>query len=55
MASKKALRRESEDIPLAHDAATWDEETFGTGWDDEQEKLVLELSRSDADIPGYAI
>jgi hypothetical protein len=33
-------QREPGEIPLAHDAATWDEETFESGWDDEQEQLV---------------
>ena len=46
MSPKQAQHREFEEFPLAHDAATWDEDTFESGWDDEEEQLVCELARS---------
>ena len=49
MSPKQAQHREPEELPLAHDAATWDEDTFESDWDDEEEQLVRELARS-ADI-----
>lgn len=46
MSPKQAQHREPEEIPLAHDAATWDEDTFESGWDDEEVQIVRELARS---------
>ena len=39
MTPKQTPRREPEEIPLEHDAATWDEDTFDSAWDDEEAKL----------------
>lgn len=36
---------EPEEFPLAHDAATWDEDTLDSGWDDEQAQLADEIAR----------
>ena len=46
MPPKQAPHREPKEIPLAHDAATWDEGTFESGWDDEEVQLVHELAQS---------
>lgn len=45
MTPKQMQHSEPEEFPLRHDAATWDEETFGSSWDDEQEQLAGELTR----------
>lgn len=45
MPPKQTQRRVPEEIPLAHDAATWDEETFESGWDDEEARLAGEMAR----------
>ena len=45
MTPKQTQRRVPEEIPLAHDAATWDEETFESGWDDEEAQLAGELAK----------
>lgn len=54
MPLKQAQHRKSEEILLAHDAATWDEDTFESGWDDEEEQLVRELARSADAYPSFA-
>lgn len=51
MSPKQARHREPEEIPLAHDAATWDEDIFESDWDDEGEQLVCELARSADGFP----
>ena len=47
MTPKRAQRQssESEEFPLAHDAATWDEDTRDTAWDDEEAQLAGEIAR----------
>lgn len=55
MPTKKKRRHEPHEIPLAHDAAAWDEDTFASAWDDKEGQLILELARSEDDGPGYAI
>ncbi len=50
MPPKQAPQREPEEFPLAHDAATWDENTCESDWDDEQARLVRDLARA-ADGP----
>ena len=55
MPTEKIRRHVPQEISLTHDAATWDEDTFGSAWDDEEGRLILELARSDDDGPGYAI
>ncbi|HUN69529.1 MAG TPA: hypothetical protein VMU46_12070 [Burkholderiales bacterium] len=52
MPSKHGQYREHAEIPLAHDAATWDEEEIDSGWDDEKELLVGELARSASAFQG---
>jgi hypothetical protein len=54
MPPKQAHHRKSEEILLTHDAATWDEDTSESGWDDEEEQLVGELARSADGCPGFA-
>jgi hypothetical protein len=44
MTPKQTQPRVPEEIPLAHDAATWDEETE-SGWDDEEAQLAGELAQ----------
>ena len=43
MTPKPARHVEPEEFPLAHDAATWDEDTFESDWDDEA-RLAGELA-----------
>ena len=45
MTPKQAQRTEPEGFPLAHDAATWDEDTFESAWDDDQAQLADEMAR----------
>jgi hypothetical protein len=45
MPPKQTKRRVLEEIPLAHYAATWDEDTFESGWDDEEARLAGELAQ----------
>jgi len=43
---QQAPQRDPQEIPLRHDAATWDEDETESGWDDEKEGLIAELTRS---------
>jgi hypothetical protein len=45
MTPKQAQHREPEEFPLAHDAATWDEDASESGWDDEEAQLAGELAQ----------
>ena len=47
MTPKQARQQpgEPQEFPLAHDAATWDEDTFESDWDDDQAQLAGELAR----------
>lgn len=45
MTQKQARQHESEEFPLAHDAATWDEVASESGWDDEEAQLAGEMAR----------
>ena len=49
MTPKQMQHSEPEEFPLLHDAATWDEDTFESNWDDEQEQLAGELTRYSGD------
>ena len=43
MTPKPARHVKPEEFPLAHDAATWDEDTFESDWDDEaRRKQIVE-------------
>jgi hypothetical protein len=46
MVPKRATHRQQEEIPLAHDASTWDEDIFDSVWDGETDQVVDELTRS---------
>lgn len=43
MAPKQGQHREAEEFPLAHDAATWDEDNTDSSWDDEEAQLADEF------------
>ena len=45
MTPKQAQQIEPEEFPLAHDAATWDEDASESGWDDEEAQLACELAQ----------
>jgi len=42
---RPANKPEPDEFPLAHDAANWDEDTFQSGWDDDEALLADELAR----------
>lgn len=42
---KPALQREPEEFPLVHDAATWDDDTFESGWDGDEAQLADDIAR----------
>ena len=45
MTPKQTQRRVPGEIPLAHDAATWDDDTSDSGWDIEEAQLADEMAR----------
>jgi hypothetical protein len=45
MTPKQAQQIEPEEFPLAHDAATWDEDASESGWDDEEAQLAGALAQ----------
>lgn len=44
-ARRQAGRAASDELPLAHDAATWDEETFESEWDDDGAQIADDIAR----------
>ena len=44
-ARKQAQKRQPDEYPLAHDAATWDEDTFESGWDGDEAQLTDDIAR----------